>query len=80
MHSDEDIILWSCGTWCFARDLGDYYYMSDDFERIPADSERWVAFLSRDAWREFAALASYTVIFVVLPVAWTIAVILWQRI
>lgn len=39
--SDEDILLWADGTWCYAEELDEMSHMSDDFERVPVDTPRW---------------------------------------
>lgn len=43
--SSEDIFLWSDGTQCYREEyeLGYYQQMSDDFEVIPVNTERYAA-------------------------------------
>ena len=41
MNSSEDIILWADGTWCFAYELEEMGHMSDDYECIPVESNKW---------------------------------------
>lgn len=38
---NEDICLWSDGTWCHRFELEEMTHMSDDFEVIPVDSPRY---------------------------------------
>lgn len=48
-HDDDDLCLWPDGTFCTAQDLPEYLrFMSDDYERIPYDSERAQAILMDD--------------------------------
>lgn len=37
----EDLILWPDNTCCFAHELRDMTFMSDDYERIPYGTARW---------------------------------------
>lgn len=39
--SEDDIIVWPDGTWCYRRDLDDYGWMSDDYIVFPVDSAEW---------------------------------------
>jgi hypothetical protein len=39
--SKEDIILWPDGTICFAEELDQYGWKSDDYERIEVGTPRW---------------------------------------
>lgn len=36
----DDVCLWPDGTWCLHEDLGEYGYMSDDYEVVPAEDPR----------------------------------------
>lgn len=36
MHPD-DLIIWPCGTSCFACELPEFGFMSDDYERVSVD-------------------------------------------
>ena len=38
----EDIMLWADGTWCFRYELATMSHMSDDYETIICDTQRWV--------------------------------------
>ena len=40
MTDPNDVILWPCGTWCYREELHAFTHKSDDYEQIPADSER----------------------------------------
>lgn len=39
--SQEDLIVWPDGTWCFVSDLPSMSWKSDDYEHIPCGSDRW---------------------------------------
>lgn len=45
LYHEEDICLWADDTWCYACDLDQYHYMSDDYERIAIDTPRWKSFI-----------------------------------
>ena len=38
--SGEDLIVWPDGTKCFASELHEFTWMSDDYERIAFGTER----------------------------------------
>lgn len=38
-HSGDDLIIWPDDDYCDADELGEYGHKSDDFLRIPVDSE-----------------------------------------
>lgn len=42
--NSEDLIVWPCGTCCFGSELHEYSHMSDDYKRIPVDSDTWVKY------------------------------------
>jgi hypothetical protein len=42
--SDNDILQWADGTWCYRRELDTMTYMSDDFVVIPYESYEWEEF------------------------------------
>jgi hypothetical protein len=43
VKSLEDIMLWPDGTWCYREELEEMLtWMSDDYEVIPVDAERWI--------------------------------------
>jgi hypothetical protein len=44
--SDEDVIVWPCGTWCLREQLHEMTCFSDDYEVLPWNSERAAAYLS----------------------------------
>jgi len=44
MNSD-DICLWPDGTWCYWNEIGDYSYMSDDYEVIAEGTSKYDQFL-----------------------------------
>lgn len=44
--SNEDIIVWSDGTWCMGEDLEEMTHMSDDFRVISVDSPEWDTFMA----------------------------------
>lgn len=39
-----DICIWPDDTWCSADELPQYSHMSDDYIRLPVDSEIWMRF------------------------------------
>lgn len=41
----DDICLWADGTWCYRHELGEYSYMSDDYEVRHQGSPEWHSFL-----------------------------------
>lgn len=41
--SDEDILVWADGTWCYRETLHEMSHMSDDYVTLPADSAEWLA-------------------------------------
>ena len=43
--SDEDVIVWPCGTWCLREQLHEMTWLSDDYEVMPWNSERAAAYL-----------------------------------
>lgn len=45
--SDDDLIVWPDGTTCYRSELSEFGYMSDDYEVIPVDTERYIA-LTKD--------------------------------
>lgn len=38
---NEDVFLWPDGTWCHRYEYGEMSHMSDDFEVLPFESDRW---------------------------------------
>jgi len=38
---DNDIYLWTDGTWCFQDELSQYTCMGDEYNVIPDNSEEW---------------------------------------
>ena len=44
--SDDDLILWPDGTWCFRSDLPMYSHMSDDYTVVPVDTDPYEEFFS----------------------------------
>lgn len=47
--SNEDVMLWPDGTWCFRQYLGEHSHMSDDFEVLPVNSARWIDHLASES-------------------------------
>lgn len=41
--SGDDILLWPCGTWCYAHELAEFSFMSDDYERLAIGEDRYQA-------------------------------------
>lgn len=39
--SGEDILQWADGTWCYACEISEMSHMSDDYERIPEDTDAY---------------------------------------
>lgn len=39
--SNDDLILWPDGTFCYRSDLSGYTHMSDDYEVVPFGSMRY---------------------------------------
>lgn len=37
----EDVMLWPDETWCYRCELPEMDHMSDDYETIPFDTDRW---------------------------------------
>lgn len=46
--SQEDVIVWCDGTWCFREELHEVNWMSDDYLVIPAGSLEAEAFLAKE--------------------------------
>lgn len=45
MTSDNDLIVWSDGTFCFRYDLAEYSWMSDDYYVLPFATKAYYQFL-----------------------------------
>ena len=43
----EDVLLWSDGTWCYRAELANMLHMSDDYECILVDTERYTEFFKQ---------------------------------
>lgn len=39
--SPDDLVVWPDGTTCLHQDLGEYSYMSDDYEVVPFGTPRY---------------------------------------
>jgi hypothetical protein len=39
--STHDLIVWPDDTFCFAEELEEFSWKSDDYERIPFGTDRW---------------------------------------
>lgn len=50
VYDNSDLILWPDGDFCLAEDLDDFGWKSDDYERIPFDSDRWHKYFSEIAF------------------------------
>lgn len=48
--SQEDIMLWSDGTWCFRDELEEMTHMSDDYKVLLENSTEWELFLLKEGF------------------------------
>ena len=48
--SGDDILLWPCGTWCYANEIAEFSFMSDDYERLSPGEDRYKQ-LAEDEFR-----------------------------
>lgn len=46
MNSNEDVIVWADGTWCYRYELHEMNYMSDDYRVLQYASGDWSLFLT----------------------------------
>ena len=44
-QSLEDIMLWSCSTWCYREELSQMNHMSDDYQVLWFDTDAYNTFL-----------------------------------
>ena len=51
LKSDADLFVWPDGTRCLREDYDrlNIQHTNDDFEVVPADTERWRALTGEDA-------------------------------
>lgn len=45
VHSLEDILVWSCGTWCYREELNQMSHMSDDYQVLWFDTPAYISFM-----------------------------------
>ena len=50
--SDDDVLEWADGTWCFVHEIEQMGFMSDDYKRIPYMSQECQGILKRDGYIE----------------------------
>lgn len=43
--NNDDIAVWSDGTWCYGDELYQMSFLSDDFNILVYGTEEWVEFL-----------------------------------
>ena len=43
----EDVIVWSDGSWCYRHELVEMTHKSDDYETLPEGSDQWAAFIAK---------------------------------
>ncbi|QGH45257.1 SIR2 family NAD-dependent deacetylase [Bacteriophage Eos] len=48
--SQEDIMLWADGTWCFRDELEEMTHMSDDYKVLLENSTEWEVFLLKEGF------------------------------
>jgi hypothetical protein len=48
----EDVYLWPDGDWCFADNLGEYGWKSDDYRRVSFGTPEWDAVVNEKAANE----------------------------
>ena len=42
---NEDLVIWPDNTWCFAEELDDYSWKSDDYIVISVEHEKYAYFI-----------------------------------
>ena len=48
LRSNDSVVVWPDGTWCYWSEVSEYGWKSDDYEVLEPCTPQWKAFLKAE--------------------------------